>query len=268
MKKRSILSAVAMLLVSALVLTSATYAWFASGSSASVTAVSASVSASDGSLLISADGGTTWDTSAAMGTNGEGYADYGSFTAATLKYPGIGTATAGELTPVSCAPNATEMKFMDGTINGTAFSSSAVTGGYVQFSIKVKSTADATITVTPAFATAIDYGYCYCVVNGTGKLFGVSAARPYTPIAYSASTVTGTDSNGNSIMDDGDSAKPVLAAEQTTVAQSATTITATANTVYDVIVYMWAEGNDATCTGATGGALSCGLTFGKTAPTP
>ena len=64
MKKRSLFAAVAMLIVSAVVLTSATYAWFASGTEVTVSTVSADVSNSDGSIKISADG-SNWKTTLA-----------------------------------------------------------------------------------------------------------------------------------------------------------------------------------------------------------
>lgn len=266
MKKRSILSAVAMLLVSALVLTSATYAWFASGSAASASAITATVANSDGTLLISADGGTTWKTAVAMGSDPTDEDEaYGDFIASTLAYPNIGTAAAGRLTPVSATPSSGSITFMDGTLQGTAFSSKTATAGWVKVALKVKSTVATTITVTPSFSTIADFGYCYFVVNSAGYLYGVGALRTYSPIATSAGTVTGVDSNGNAIMDTGDSTYPTLATQQTTVSQGAYDITAAANTAYDVVFYMWAEGNDSACIGAiASSALSCSVAFTKT----
>lgn len=265
MKKRSILSAVAMLLVSALVLTSATYAWFASGSAASASAITATVANSDGTLLISADGGTTWKTAVAMGLDPTDEDDaYGDFVESTLVFPNIGSSAAGRLIPVSGTPSSGSITFMDGSLEGTAFSSKTATAGWVKVSLKVKSTVATTITVAPAFSTAADFGYCYFVVNSTGYLYGVGAAREYFPIATSGGTVTGVDSNGNAIMDIGDSSHPVLAAQQTTVSQGSYDITAAADTSYDVVFYMWAEGNDAACTGAVASsALSCSVAFTK-----
>ena len=54
MKKRSLVAAIAMLIVSAIVLTSSTYAWFASNSAANVETISANVANNDGSLQIMA----------------------------------------------------------------------------------------------------------------------------------------------------------------------------------------------------------------------
>ena len=62
MKKSALLSSVAMLIVSAIVLTSATYAWFSSSKVVSVTDLEASVKVTTG-LLISVDKGREWGTS-------------------------------------------------------------------------------------------------------------------------------------------------------------------------------------------------------------
>jgi len=267
MKKRSVLSAVAMLLVSAIVLTSATYAWFASNNAADLTAVSASVANSDGSILVSADGGSTWKTTVAMG-DPKTAGGYGDFTASSLLYPNITTSSGGELTPVSCTPDSGAATFMSGSLNGTAFSSSPVNAGFVQATILVKSSVATTITVDPNFTTNFNYGYCYFVVEGTGYVYGVGPGRTYTPIGTSATPVTGVDSNANAIMDTNDSSYPSLGTAVTTVGSGSTyNITAVAGTSYTITIYMWAEGNDIACTGTTSGQISCAVHFSKTAAT-
>lgn len=62
MRKSALLSSVAMLIVSAIVLTSATYAWFSASDKAEVTGIQAEVTATSG-LLISLDEGDSWGTS-------------------------------------------------------------------------------------------------------------------------------------------------------------------------------------------------------------
>ncbi len=62
MRKSALLSSVAMLIVSAIVLTSATYAWFTSSKVVSVKELSAEVKVTTG-LLISVDKGKEWGTS-------------------------------------------------------------------------------------------------------------------------------------------------------------------------------------------------------------
>ncbi len=61
MKKSALLSSIAMLVVSAIVLTSATYAWFSSSKVVTVEALNAEVKVSTG-LLISVDHGDDWGT--------------------------------------------------------------------------------------------------------------------------------------------------------------------------------------------------------------
>ncbi len=61
MRKSALLSSVAMLIVSAIVLTSATYAWFSSSKVVAVEELSAEVKVSTG-LLISVDHGDNWGT--------------------------------------------------------------------------------------------------------------------------------------------------------------------------------------------------------------
>ena len=62
MRKSALLSSVAMLIVSAIVLTSATYAWFTSSKKVEVTELEANVKVTTG-LLISVDKGNEWGTS-------------------------------------------------------------------------------------------------------------------------------------------------------------------------------------------------------------
>ena len=62
MKKRSLVAAIAMLMVSAIVLTSSTYAWFATSSAAAVDKFSATVTNNSGSLTVQAVNGNTLGT--------------------------------------------------------------------------------------------------------------------------------------------------------------------------------------------------------------
>ena len=65
MKKRSLVAALAMLMVSAIVLTSSTYAWFAASAEANVSAFSATVSNNSGNLTVKATGAEAVDNAAA-----------------------------------------------------------------------------------------------------------------------------------------------------------------------------------------------------------
>ena len=257
MKKRSLFAAVAMLIVSAIVLTSSTYAWFKGVSTVTVPTISASVSGSDGTLLLSADGGSSWDI---------------TFTESQIT--DLVKPTGGVLTPISVTPNATELKAMSGSLSGTAFTSSNITSSFtggIKYSYMIKSTTDATVNVTPNFTAGVDFGYCYVVTNNGAsgadaqtltKLIGVAASRQYKPIAFSGSEVTGTDTNGNGYLEDAEDV--ALAAQQTTEANSvAMAVNAKANTPITVQVYMWAEGNDQACTGSASGAPSIAFTVAK-----
>ena len=190
MKKRSLFAAVAMLIVSAILMTSATYAWFSGTTTVSVPEISATVSGSDGSLLLSGDGGSTWKT-----------------TLLEADLTSLSKPSTGELTPISVTPDTADLKAMSGSLTGTAFSSGDVTSSFgsyaIKYTYKIKATVDCTVNVTPAFSTEADFGYCYVAVeNGVAagqdgayaatKLLGTAANRNYYPIAYSSGSRFGS----------------------------------------------------------------------------
>ena len=250
MKKRSLISAVAMLIVSAIVLTSATYAWFASGSNAYVETISATITNSDGSILLSADGGTQW-----LSTIGQG-----NFTASTGSF-------SSAYAPVSVTV-AANPAVVGGQLDGSNFQAVAATAGneYTKFSYKLKTTVDATVSCAPSFATAVDYGYALVIINGTTYLYGKDTARTYNPISNAAdlTTVKGVDSNNNYIMDSGDSLCPAIGAATQPTNPGTITIDTTANNPVDIDVYIWAEGQDASCHGTVNAQeISIGFSFTK-----
>ena len=246
MKKRSLFAAVAMLIVSAVVLTSATYAWFASGSNAYVESISATITNSDGSILLSADGGTTW-----LSTIGQG-----NFTNATGSF-------SSAYAPVSVTPAATPI-VVGGQLDGSNFTGAAATAGtqYTQFTYKLKTTVDANVTCTPAFSTAVAYGYALVIVNGTTYLYGNDTTRTYYPIATAAdpTTIAGVDSNNNFVMDSGDTSCPTLGGIQQPTNAGSIAISTTANNPVDITVLIWAEGQDLACNG-TVNAQEIGIAF-------
>ena len=247
MKKRSLIAAIAMLIVSAVVLTSATYAWFASGSTATVTAISGNVQNSDGSILLSADGGTTW-----LATIGEG-----NFTQATL-------AKAANYTPVDVDPRTTTPVILGGALTSGVWTKGTAAAGtdYTEFSFKVKTTVDvATVTCTPAFATGVAFGYAAVIVDDHIYVYGSAANRTYN--CFESSITTANDTNANDIIDAGDTACPTL---NTVTATNPGTITfsTTAGDPVDVRVLIWAEGQDAACTGTVAQqAIGIGFSFAK-----
>ncbi|MBE6783067.1 MAG: hypothetical protein E7536_03555 [Ruminococcaceae bacterium] len=74
MKKSALLSSIAMLVVSAIVLTSATYAWFSSSKQVTVQNLQTSVKVSTG-LLVSVDKGDNWSTGVSFENNTEAVRD-------------------------------------------------------------------------------------------------------------------------------------------------------------------------------------------------
>jgi len=254
MKKRSLVAAIAMLIVSALVLTTATYAWFASNSAARVSKIAATISNSDGSILLSADGGTTWDVTL----------DKTDFTASTGSF-------ATNLTPVSCTTG-TSPSFIGGAISDDLFTGAAATQGsdYTYYTVQFKTTADADVTITPTFASAVTYGYGLVYLHNQDPKIYNTGGRSYTPIAWDANptTVTGNDDNHNAIIDNNatENANDILAENPVTGSASNTAFTlhTTENTVYTIEVWFWAEGQDSTCTGGVSGAeISFILDFSK-----
>ncbi len=270
MKKRSLFAAVAMLIVSAVVLTSATYAWFASGSKADIGTIGASISNSDGTLLISVDS-TNW------GTNLE-YADWfpGGNLITGNKVPAT---TAGDtndypvLTPVSFdAPNGS---FVGGSLSQITDSSSAnykdfqftaasATSGWIDLKYYVKSTAACNITITPNFSSDINfiYGAITATVDSTTttNVVGKSTATGYTPVVATSGTALDT-STANGIVDAAEDTGNTLlkqGANNTVVPLTGTaknlTFTysqamADAETAVECHIIIWAEGQDASCTG-------------------
>lgn len=259
MKKRSLFSAVAMLIVSAIVLTSATYAWFAQGTTVSVDTVSATVSNSDGSILISADG-QNWKA---------------ALTQSDLEAQAANS-IASAFTPVSFNP--ANENIVAGSITGGVFTAATATAGtYIKYTCYVKSDVDVTANVNPNFAPGTSFIYAYiktandATLRGTGK---------YYPIVNANGTAT--DANGNNIVDDSthdaytintlgtpasfdtDIAEGLLAASAVEPDADALTIDLVAGQSQTIVVYMWAEGQNTACTGTVAAATSSiGLTITK-----
>ena len=66
MRKSALLSSIAMLVVSAIVLTSATYAWFSSSKDVNVTGIDSTVKVADGLLISFTGADGSWNTSLAI----------------------------------------------------------------------------------------------------------------------------------------------------------------------------------------------------------
>ncbi len=258
-----------MLIVSAVVLTSATYAWFASGSKADIDTIGASISNSDGTLLISVDS-TNWGTNLV-------YTDW--FPSGSLltgnKVPSTNDATSGYpvLTPVSFdAPNGT---FVGGSLSQITDSSSAnykdfqftaasATSGWIDLKYYVKSTAACNITLTPTFSSDINfiYGAITATVDSTTttNVVGKSTATGYVPVVATSGTAMDTNTangivdaaedTGNTLLKQGASNTVVpLTGSAKNLTFTYSQAMADAETAVECHIIIWAEGQDASCTG-------------------
>lgn len=257
MKKRSLVAALAMLMVSAIVLTSSTYAWFATGTTAKVSGISATVSNSSGNITISANG-TDYATTLDFATDFQGV---------------TGNLTPANFQPVSFNPEA--LTFVAGSIAQGEDSGNVATFGklvfnpalatgdsdkYIQLKVYVKSSVDCSVTVAADMAGSV-YQFIYAAIyddaEGTAdyKVYN-TASRTYTPVV---SATAGIDVDTDNIMTskdkltDGASEYNALgnavnsvdgAGENETV-----TLNLKANTPQTITLYVWAEGNDSLCVG-------------------
>ncbi len=225
MKKNALVSSVAMLIISAIVLTSATFAWFSSAKEAKIEALDSKVQADSG-IVISVDG-----------TNYSASLTKAQVVAAATAKPADG----GKFYPVS-------------TVNGSAFVSgsfdsddkitfaTADTATYYAFPLYVKtnqagtvSFADTTFKDSGANALktlrfAIKDGSTFTVFNGDGTVESYKGIAS-TGGSFSGSA-TGTVDTGSSI---------------TTTKLSDFTMSTTAATPKQLTVYIWIEGNDPDC---------------------
>ncbi len=257
MKKRSLVAALAMLMVSAIVLTSSTYAWFATGDTAKVGGLSATVSNTSGSISISTTADGTYSTSIAY-----------------EKFKGI----TGNYTPDQLSPNsfyvdtaAGAVRMTGGAIDQndagdlvfTAQDNTDTLAGYIKITVWIKSDIETTVKVTPVVTSgpAFVYTSAYAaadnyVVNAKADALA-AGTRSYFPLTSAAN---GVDVNANSIMDTNDvdengAVYSALGTAQSATADGSITVSVS-NTPTAVSVYLWAEGNDAACYG-TFDAAAC-----------
>ncbi|MBQ6930695.1 MAG: hypothetical protein IJN38_01055 [Clostridia bacterium] len=259
MKKRSLVAALAMLMVSAIVLTSSTYAWFATGTTAKVSNISATVANTAGNIQISANG-TDYSTSL----------DYSDFDGVA------GNFRPGNFSPVSFNPSA--KSFIAGSIKqddveGSAtlgkfvFTPTSVSDGssyYIMLNVYLKSDINCNVSITPNM-TGSTYDFIYSALfdaEGNYKVYNKTSSRGYTPVV---GAVAGVDTNGNAIMDANDTLADGTTTAYTTNLGAAVSATAdalvvslTANQPKTVTLYVWAEGNDIACSGAVPEA-ACGV---------
>ena len=292
MKKRSLFAAVAMLIVSAIVLTSATFAWFQTDGTITTVEFVAKTEANAAGLLLSATGAAgSWKNTMTI-------TDYATVSGspnvllggATETESGSGiyeiTAANTLLTPVSGTIGATGVTFKAGELDGTSFeSTNDPREGYLKYTTYVKSKAAAgTISITPYFsinscpftylAIAVTKAGSTTMYKYTGVLPVAEEGQPaITSVSYDAikTNFTATDTNNDAIINQ----------DETNAATNLTTVSGvpkfdpTANPLtvsvdkdqaIEVTVYFWAEGQDPDC--APGAAEYSGqngyVTFGFT----
>lgn len=252
MKKRSLVAALAMLVVSAIVLTSSTYAWFATSSAATVQSISATVSNNDGSLTVAATGVNAANTTKKTNLTEADFKDLTSTLIPVTAYIGESGFTANTVAYDAA-------KF-------TSFAGANPNAEYLTYQFNVEyiagAEAGATVQITPSFST--DSQFCYGIlgftVGETTNYYIYNAAGSYEPLKSLTNEVI---DNGNSIVDSGDTgfSEGDVVAVGATSATNATALdlmTVGANTtgIATVSVYVWAEGQDPQCVGNVSSASS------------
>jgi hypothetical protein len=263
MKKRSLFAAVAMLIVSALVLTSATYAWFANGTAAQVNKIAASAKGSSGLVKVCHTNSATysdWKQQLA-------YTDLG-LTAASFDTEPIDVSVGTTPTTYSCA-------YTGDTFTAADTSSAAFAGVYYDFYVKAFQVSDSgKIDCRLSWDQGSNQAFVYglVVVDGTNTYLFGSENNNETYIPFS-NPGTAAESNQNGIVDAADLAADsastiTLSASQASLTGNALTTVDSAKqilldgatTAHHIEVYLWAEGQDPQCVNANQN-LSAGLTF-------
>ena len=209
MKKRSLFAAVAMLIVSAIVLTSATYAWFSTTEANSIQSFGSTTSSGAAGLFLSTDtvnwkstltfndynytgGGSTglpanpnvlvgsWDATLNDGAGGYAAGD-NALRPVTAEYVG---AVSGN------AASSYRMKFKGGDMVGTNFTLNAgeASQGYLKYVTYMLPKADGTITLTPNFSSTYNYVY-YAIFVKQGN----TVKKVWDSAANSGAGADGTD---------------------------------------------------------------------------
>lgn len=252
MKKRSLVAALAMLMVSAIVLTSSTYAWFATGTTAKVSGISAQVSNTSGNITISADG-----------TNYSTTLEYAAFQGQAGNY------TPADFSPVSFNPG--PMTFVAGSIAQGEDAGNTATFGklvfnptlatsdstkFIKLKVYLKASVDCSVNVAADMAGSayqFIYGAVYEDDNTTNYKVYNTASRTYVPVTEATA---GIDVDTDGIMESTDTltdgASPYTALLGEAVASTTSdpiTVQLTADTPKTITLYVWAEGNDSLCVG-------------------
>jgi len=268
MKKRSLFAAVAMLIVSAIVLTSATYAWFtASADTVAVDAISAKVTKSDGSIQIKAN----YNKSA---TAGEAWTDvlhasdfiYSANQPLNAVSVDFGSGSNGVYTtmggPIKVDYDGSNFTGGNTPTDGNEGS----TVDYIHYSFDVRMTSSSpdgkTVTMTPDFTRGGSFIYAAVKVGDNYYVYDGGNSDSYVPVKTVVGTIVDNDENGEKAIIDSNDSNYVAGNMGNTVngaAVSAIELWNANNTksadgsiktfTQTVNVYIWAEGNDTNCRG-------------------
>ncbi len=245
MKKRALISAIAMLVVSAIVLTSATFAWFSMGKKVTVEQFKANVSEADG-LLISAYADKDFDTSVSLKA-------IRTAADADLNIPG----EEAKISPVSFNVNGT---FIAGYLDdqGDLQTSVAADGSYYKIPLYIKYYGTETATIALDGTT---------VSQGTGTK-GTNAFKAVRVATDKASYVFAPNSETSETFQyvaTAGGAAQTLSNVVTQADSNNLTFTLNPGSTTKVIVYVWLEGTDPQCTDdeAAGGDFTVDLAFVK-----
>lgn len=245
MKKRALISAIAMLVVSAIVLTSATFAWFSMGQKVTVEQFKANVSEADG-LLISAYADKDFNTSVSLEA-------IRTAADADLSIPNEGS----NISPVSSNGNGT---FIAGYLDdqGDLQTDAAEKGSYYKIPLYIKYSGTETATIALEGTT---------VSQGTGTK-GTNAYKAVRVATDKAAYVFAPNSETNETFQyvaTVDGAAETLSTVATEANSNNLMFTLNPGSTTKVIVYVWLEGTDPQCTDdeAAGGDFTVDLAFVK-----
>ena len=243
MKKRALISAIAMLVVSAIVLTSATFAWFSMGKKVTVEQFKANVSEADG-LLISAYEDKDFNTSVSL-------KDIRDAKDADLSIPNEGS----KISPVSSNGKST---FIAGYKDdqGKLQTSVAADGSYYKIPLYIKYSGTETATIA---------------LDGTTVGTGDKESNAYKAVrvaidkaAYVFAPNSETNETFKYVAKDGGSEEK-LETVVTDATNNNLTFPLDPGSTTKIIVYVWLEGTDPQCTDedAAGGDFTVNLAFNK-----
>jgi len=259
MKKRSLFAAVVMLIVSAIVLTSATYAWFAGNSKVEVSTISASVNASNGSLQISYNN-SDWSKLVLTQTDLAGVSSNHFPEKLTPVDFGFNGATISEYKAVFGTGANANVLSLNGTVANT---------DYVNFTFYVKaSQADTAALLKPTFTDDTNYSYMAVQVGSGDWTVYSKDGNGYTALSTNSGSVTDQGNFYVDAADNGYSNQLKANPETITTTTNTGSIPVTLGTTSTAInVRMWAEGQDPQCFTAAGTeSITCAFSV-ELAPT-